>query len=415
MKPEYIRGTVARILESALPLHIPTIFDEKRPAGTGYCTEDKIVIGVKGNEDEDFPKMVAVLAHEILHIVSEHHQRAKEFVPLKDESKWILWNLAADDAVNRVLKDVLEVQKNLVKVATQAKRYIEEAGVDLSRLTGYPEDAPTEVIYRWLLEKEREGKIRWCYVSGSSSGESDRKGDGSSEIEVEIDGRKYRVTVSRRFEVTDGTSMAAQRHAMEEAFKNRGTNPFARQRDWREAGERYSLEKFLREHFRTFTSVRGKNLTFLYPNRRIMALSYPIIFPERVRKTVNALVAVDTSGSITEKEMDSFYNTLFANLHLLNFDLVFCDAKLYGPYRLSDMPPEQVKLKLRSIKPKGGGGTSYEPVFEFFRNGKYNLLIYFTDLYCDFPEKHPPRILWVVQKNQSTYKINPPYGKVVWF
>jgi len=76
----------------------------------------------------------------------------------------------------------------------------------------------------------------------------------------------------------------------------------------------------------------------------------------------------------------------------LEAELFYADTRLYGPFELNPGAIEQ---------PKGGGGTSFEPFFEYVRNsgtpGDTTLLIYLTDGYGSFPSFIPEQpVLWVV-------------------
>lgn len=73
--------------------------------------------------------------------------------------------------------------------------------------------------------------------------------------------------------------------------------------------------------------------------------------------------------------------------------LFFADAALYGPHEFSKDAPMP--------KARGGGGTAFEPFFDWVaqqeRGGTQSLCIYFTDGYGSFPKAAPESpVLWVV-------------------
>ena len=107
-------------------------------------------------------------------------------------------------------------------------------------------------------------------------------------------------------------------------------------------------------------------------------------------------LAVDTSGSIEDRELELFLGEVrgvLGSYPHLECDLYYADAALHGPYQLhadSEFPP-----------PVGGGGTSFVPFFERMEQERAphgeSVCIYLTDGYDDFPEQpssHP--VLWVV-------------------
>ena len=63
------------------------------------------------------------------------------------------------------------------------------------------------------------------------------------------------------------------------------------------------------------------------------------------------------------------------------------------------------------IKPHGGGGTAFSPVFQFMRDKDINPVacVFLTDLCCgDFGDAPDYPVLWV-----STHNDQAPFGEVV--
>ena len=77
----------------------------------------------------------------------------------------------------------------------------------------------------------------------------------------------------------------------------------------------------------------------------------------------------------------------------INLKLWYADHDCYGPYEINS---------IKNIpKPKGGGGTDFEPFFEDIKKQDNNNIdsvsIYLTDGYGYFPEYEPEiPVLWVV-------------------
>lgn len=100
-------------------------------------------------EVELLHRITHFLNHELLHILLEHVKRGRKIVP-PDKFKWWVWNLAADDTVTRYLKYAYPKVHKTQTFGVNMKTLLNE-DVDLSQIEDYPKDAPTEVIYRWLL------------------------------------------------------------------------------------------------------------------------------------------------------------------------------------------------------------------------------------------------------------------------
>ena len=111
------------------------------------------------------------------------------------------------------------------------------------------------------------------------------------------------------------------------------------------------------------------------------------------RKKVSILVAIDTSGSVSSRELQDFFSE---REHIYKagarITILECDARInkiveYDGKRI----PEIV----------GRGGTDFNPPVDYYIKHKkdYASLIYFTDGECTLPEKHPAGMVWVITSN----------------
>lgn len=127
------------------------------------------------------------------------------------------------------------------------------------------------------------------------------------------------------------------------------------------------------------------------------------------KKKHNILVAVDTSGSISDPEYKEFFDEINyiwkagANVHIIE-----CDCTINKEYDYNGEYPEMAF---------GGGGTSFLPCVDYYNQHwkNYNTMVYFTDGCGDQENCKPLRkILWVISSNgaqNSEYpgvKINIP-------
>lgn len=115
----------------------------------------------------------------------------------------------------------------------------------------------------------------------------------------------------------------------------------------------------------------------------------------------NILVAVDTSGSISDDELQIFMSAVnrFFKYGIENLDLITFDSELQN-----EMTFKKAKTK---IKVSGRGGTNFQVPIDYITNSKtrYDGLIIFTDGFAPPPvltKKFPARILWVFT-NEQTY------------
>ncbi len=121
--------------------------------------------------------------------------------------------------------------------------------------------------------------------------------------------------------------------------------------------------------------------------------------PSLFAPQTNVVVALDTSGSIVDDELNTFITEVNAIKGLVNarITLLACDDELdqdgpwvYEPYEAMTSPPTL----------SGNGGTNFNPVFDWIEQQAIppDLLIYLTDAKGRFPNKSPRlETLWLVK------------------
>lgn len=115
----------------------------------------------------------------------------------------------------------------------------------------------------------------------------------------------------------------------------------------------------------------------------------------RIKTRKHILVAVDTSGSVSDKELLEF----FSEIHHIykcgcKVTIAQCDADIH------DIREYKGKFDGRIA---GRGGTSFQPPIDFFdKNPKYTTLIYLTDGFAPMPTR-PKRsqMLWVMSSRSN--------------
>lgn len=181
--------------------------------------------------------------------------------------------------------------------------------------------------------------------------------------------------------------------------------------DWREI-----LNRFL-------TEICSKDYSWSKPNRRYLQSGF--ILPSLYNKTTgNFVFVVDTSGSVTNEELQKAISEVFYCLEILqesreNVELpvIYCDAAVKGMDILTDS----------NIKPKisGGGGTSYKPAFDYIRENKDGAfdntaaILYLSDGICYTEQIEEPNcpVLWLITTDMgmNTPEFKRPFGEDIKF
>lgn len=157
-----------------------------------------------------------------------------------------------------------------------------------------------------------------------------------------------------------------------------------------------------REALREFVSsvVTGKDdSTWRRPNRRW--LQHDIYMPSTIAESMGSiLIAVDTSGSIRDEDVNKFLSEVVGimnnvnpeQVHLLYWDTAVAGHEVYG---IGDGD----KL-MASTKPKGGGGTSPSCITEYMKshNLKPECSVVLTDGYVgnDWGGDWSSPVLWAI-------------------
>ncbi len=109
----------------------------------------------------------------------------------------------------------------------------------------------------------------------------------------------------------------------------------------------------------------------------------------KVKFKNHILVGVDTSGSVSTKELEEFWSEL-THMHKTGHKITVaqCDSAFRG---IQEFNPKQ------DWEIHGRGGTSFQPVIDHYNDNKraYTALIYFTDGEASSPENCPNNTLWV--------------------
>jgi predicted metal-dependent peptidase len=168
--------------------------------------------------------------------------------------------------------------------------------------------------------------------------------------------------------------------------------------------EQFVKQKFdWRGYVRRFTGTSTKIYTKKLQrkeNRRFPA------FPGlKIKMRQHILLAIDTSGSVSDSELKEFMNEIH-HIYKTGVDITIiqCDTKI------NSIEPYKGKNDLNVV---GRGGTEFDPVLEYYDANirKFTSLIYFTDGECYTSIKPKGKILWVLSERSSMNDRLP--GKVI--
>lgn len=346
----------------------PHIFGDRHPT----AATDGRTIWV----DQDFlnslklPEAVFLICHEIGHTMWEHMARGKNYLDLGFEGQKFdprMWNIAGDYVINDMLKqaDIGEMPK----MGLHDPKWSHTALVD--------------DVYRELMKNPPQGT--------GGNGNPDGNGNDGSTLDThilaptEISSAEMKRAVQT---AADAAKAIGKMPAALQRFVDSFMNP---QVPWNEK---------LRLH--VTRAISRETTTWKTPHRRRL-LMQKIYLPSYTGYGAGeVVVAVDTSGSIGEKELQVFFSELASILDDCKPEKVWvlgADAAVNSVEELDS----GYDIKSHPPKVLGGGGTDFNPVFKWCDdNGVIpSALIYFTDLYGGYPDDEPTYpVIWCCTTDQ---------------
>lgn len=336
-----------------IALGMPFEFDDSIP--TAATNGKRIKFNpefVNSLTDEEVKFLVA---HECFHPMLEHNFRRGGRQPRR-------WNQAADYVINKLLTDE--------KIGRMPKHGLLDANIYNA---GH---GTSEGIYNILPEDHEKDPLDNC-----------EDGDGSP-AEQQQSQAEWKVKVAQAAQAAKmmGKMSANMQRLVDEVLQPKV--------DWRE-----TLQRFL-------VKARTDQRSFSRFNRRFIAqgMYLPSVSGEAMGEVC---FAVDCSGSIDQKTINQFSAEITrvkedlvpTRIHVYYFDSRVSHAESYGPDDELD------------IKPHGGGGTDFAPVFTRIIEDGINpvAIVFLTDLVCrSFGEQPDAPVLWV-----TTHAEKAPFGEVV--
>lgn len=127
---------------------------------------------------------------------------------------------------------------------------------------------------------------------------------------------------------------------------------------------------------------------------------------QKVKFKQKILIAIDTSGSVSNDELQEFMSEI-KFLHRFGHSIyIMCvDTQLYDPYLYKGVD---------EFKISGRGGTYFTPTLNYFNeHPEYSCMIYFTDGEAKLPPNSNRPMLWVISSRGTDKYIKEHNGKVL--
>jgi len=328
-------------------------------------------------------------AHEVLHNVFDHLGRKGS----RDNS---LSNIAADYAVNQILKD-----EKIGEVPTFIKIFQD------NKYRGWS----YEKIYDELYEKAEKidfsqlGELLDEHLDGDDEGEGNGEGgdiDGSGKGRPRYTEAEKKQIKDEIKEAMVAAAQSAGAGKIPEGVRRLISDFTEPQMDWRQ---------LLRMNIQ---SILKSNFSFSRPNRKSQHCG--AILPGMMNEeTIDVSVAIDMSGSISDKMAKDFLSEvkgIMDEYKDFKLDLWCFDTAVYNYAKFTGDTADEIL----DYKVKGGGGTDFDVNFDFMKEQgiEPKRFIMFTDGYpCgSWGDENYCESLFVIH---GTEDITSPFGQTAYY
>jgi len=297
---------------------------------------------------------IGLIKHEILHVILDHLTRVK-----RKKTDATIYNIAADLVVNQLIPP--EQLPDGALLITSFPKLKLALNKNINYYIQKLETTFEKNQYTLLLDNSHSNHSLWT------------TNDASENI---LNQNSVKVIVQKAI---NNAKKAGQLPQKIEEIVNYNKNILSK----------YNWRKQLRL-FTTKTEVSNIRFTNFKKSKRFN--TYPGI---RLKRSLSLLVAIDTSGSISNKDLEVFLNEIQSLSNQTRFiTIIECDCEIKDVYKYKFSKDKVIT---------GRGGTVFDPVLSYF-NDKielYDGLIYFTDGYASQPKIIPKRNCLFVINNTS--------------
>lgn len=334
-------------------------------------------------------QMESTIKHEILHVLSMHLIRAKEF---KGSCSTLAINLAMNIVVNTYLDHLPPYSVTLEWVNTNYFLKL----LPFKPFEYYVEEIQTALD---LLEADED--------AADESDADDADPDQDETIETEYNPEKTHDIWADSSDIDEKTLQEFTEKFIDNAQKG-------------------SIPNYLEGMISSLKSSKGELPWNLYlmrlmgtveSNKKKTVTRRNRRQPERLdlrgqlrSHKAKIVVALDISGSISDEEFNQAIQEVLGIVKNYNHEITIieCDSEIRRVYNVKSVRDIKDRINIR-------GGTKFTPVFEYANNNKVNLLVYFTDGKGEEKLLTLPRgykTLWVISGKEDKLSLTEAYGTV---
>lgn len=335
-------------------------------------------------------QMESTIKHEILHIVSMHLIRAKEF---KAGYSTLAINMAMNIVVNTYLDHLPPYAITLEWVNLNYSLKL----LPFKPFEYYVEEIQTALDLLEADEDEADDR----YQDEADDSDSDKK------IETDYNSEKTHDIWEDTSDIDEKTIQEFTEKFIDNAQKGSIPNYLENMiLSLKNSKGEFPWNLYLKRLMGAVESNKKKTIT-----RRNRRQPDRLDLRGQLRShKAKIVVALDISGSISDQEFNQAIKEVLDIVKNYNHEITIieCDNEIRRVYKVKSVKDIKERINIR-------GGTKFTPVFEYANNHKVNLLVYFTDGKGEEKLLSIPRgykTLWVISGRGDKLSLKEAYGAV---
>lgn len=341
---------------------------------TAFTDQKKIVFDPKFADRLDDKQLEFIMFHELYHCVLNHCTRSKG-------KRQIVYNIACDIVVNSLILEMLSI--NEMDIDGCPAMHIAPDGKEGRKYTA-------DEIYSMLVKyTDEELEEKYGFTIDTHLVWS----------ELELDSRSKEVWRHNIKESAECCTIDGVPFGMQRLVNEMSHHPKC---NWRQL--LCDLIQYDRSDY-----------SYIIPDKRFCNSEF--VMPSYQENIDGACVrklwaAIDTSGSVTRKGLTDAMNELYGALTQVNLSgwVSFFDCEVTEPVLFEDADD------LDKMTPIGGGGTSFDAIFDsiktYFSEELPEIIVVLTDGFAMFPDEEKAMgipVIWVIIDSD----VDAPWGKNV--
>jgi len=354
---------------SYLSMHLD--FKEAEIETIGIDANGTLYYNPKYVKSLSISNLIAVLVHEICHLFLNHMERGIH-------KEHYIFNIATDIVINDIITaNGFNLPESTLK---PNKHEITIAGVKIKDTN----KKTAEEVYNQLIKKAKIINVT-CICGKCKTKDGKTSGKTCKGFDKHIYGKqKGDKNKQKNWKkiTSEASAMARQRGKMPDGLERVIDTLLNPKLDWR---------SILHRHI---TNQIPSDYSWSRQSKRSLATGF--YMPSVVKENLDIVVSVDTSGSISQKELTQFLSEIIGiskSFSSVSMTLIICDCKIHDVIEISNGNIE----KIMNLKIKGGGGTDHHPVFSHIEKNMPNakILVSLTDGYTSVGDV-TINTLWVI-------------------